>query len=122
VLKARCETIVKMPTNSKKLKIGLTSKTELLPGIIIAGNLTLQILPYSTHTYLLRTRKPMCDESFRTNYVFKVQKAMKTKTLEGDYYSQAFINLTRIEESNWTDVESSDEKLWDSDCYYDEIF
>lgn len=30
VLKARCVTIVKMPTNSKELKVGLISKTELL--------------------------------------------------------------------------------------------
>jgi hypothetical protein len=40
LLKARCETIVKMPTNSNELKVGLISKTELLPGIIIAETLT----------------------------------------------------------------------------------
>ena len=36
VLKARCETVVKVPTNSEELKIGLIRKTELLPGIIMA--------------------------------------------------------------------------------------
>ena len=39
-LKARCETVVKVPTNSKELKVGLISKTELLPGIIMAETLT----------------------------------------------------------------------------------
>ena len=38
VLKARCETVVKVPTNSEELKIGLIRKTELLPGIIMAEN------------------------------------------------------------------------------------
>jgi hypothetical protein len=36
VLKARCETVVKVPTNSEELKVGLISKTELLSGIILA--------------------------------------------------------------------------------------
>jgi hypothetical protein len=40
VLKARCETVVKVPTNSKELKVGLISKTELLPGIIMAETIT----------------------------------------------------------------------------------
>ena len=40
VLKARCETVVKVPTNSEELKIGLISKTELLPGIIMAETQT----------------------------------------------------------------------------------
>jgi len=40
VLKARCETVVKVPTNSEQLKTGLISKTELLPGVIIAETLT----------------------------------------------------------------------------------
>ena len=40
VLKARCETIVKMPTTSRELKVGLLKKTELLPGIIMAETLT----------------------------------------------------------------------------------
>jgi len=40
VLKARCETVVKVPTNSEELKTGLVSKTELLPGVIIAETLT----------------------------------------------------------------------------------
>jgi hypothetical protein len=35
VLKAMCETVVKVPTNSEELKVGLISKTELLPGIIM---------------------------------------------------------------------------------------
>jgi hypothetical protein len=35
VLKARCETVVKFPTNSEELKVGLISK-QLLPGIIMA--------------------------------------------------------------------------------------
>jgi hypothetical protein len=39
VLKARCETVVKVPTNSEELKVGLISKTELLPGIIMAETL-----------------------------------------------------------------------------------
>ena len=34
VLKARCETVVKVTTNSKELKVGLISKTELLPGTV----------------------------------------------------------------------------------------
>lgn len=38
VLKARCET--KVPTNSGELKVRLISKTELLPGIIMAETLT----------------------------------------------------------------------------------
>jgi hypothetical protein len=40
VLKARCETVVKLPTNAEELRVGLISKTELLPGIIIAETLT----------------------------------------------------------------------------------
>jgi hypothetical protein len=39
-LKARCETVVKLSTNSEELKVGLVSKTELLPGIIMAETLT----------------------------------------------------------------------------------
>jgi hypothetical protein len=35
VLKASCETVVKVPTNSEELKVGLISKTELLPGIVM---------------------------------------------------------------------------------------
>lgn len=31
VLKVRCKTVVKVPTNSKELKTGLISKIELLP-------------------------------------------------------------------------------------------
>jgi hypothetical protein len=40
VLKARCETVVKVPTKSEELRVGLISKTELLPGIIMAETLT----------------------------------------------------------------------------------
>ena len=40
VLKGTCETVVKVPTNSEELKIGLISKTELLPEIIMAEALT----------------------------------------------------------------------------------
>jgi hypothetical protein len=40
VLKHRCETIVKMPTDSKELKVGLIKRTELLPGIVMAETLT----------------------------------------------------------------------------------
>ena len=40
VLKVRCETVVKVPTNSEELKTGLITKTELLPGVIIAETLT----------------------------------------------------------------------------------
>jgi len=40
ILKVRCETVVKVPTNSEELKTGLISKTELLPGVIIAETLT----------------------------------------------------------------------------------
>ena len=40
ILKARCETVVKVPTNSEYLKTGLISKTELLSGVIIAETLT----------------------------------------------------------------------------------
>ena len=40
VLKARCDTVVKVPTNSEELKIGFIRKTELLPGIIMAETLT----------------------------------------------------------------------------------
>jgi len=40
ILKARCETVVKVPTKSKELKVGLISKTELLPGVIMAETLT----------------------------------------------------------------------------------
>lgn len=40
VLKARCETVVKVPANLEELKIGLISKTELLPGIVMAETLT----------------------------------------------------------------------------------
>jgi hypothetical protein len=40
VLEARCETVVKVPTNSEELKVGLISKTELLPGNIMADTLT----------------------------------------------------------------------------------
>jgi len=40
VLKARCESVVKVPMNSEELKTGLISKTELLPGVIIAETLT----------------------------------------------------------------------------------
>jgi hypothetical protein len=36
VLKASCETVVKVLTNSEELKVGLISKTELLPGIVMA--------------------------------------------------------------------------------------
>jgi hypothetical protein len=39
VLKARCETVVRVPTNSAELKTGLISKTELLPGIYMAETL-----------------------------------------------------------------------------------
>lgn len=41
VLKARCETIVKVPTNSEEQKSGLISKTELLPGIFMAETVTI---------------------------------------------------------------------------------
>jgi hypothetical protein len=40
VLKARCETVVKVPTTSEELKVGLISKTELLLGIIVAETRT----------------------------------------------------------------------------------
>jgi hypothetical protein len=40
VLIARCETVVKVPTTSEEIKVGLVSKTELLPGIIMAETLT----------------------------------------------------------------------------------
>jgi hypothetical protein len=40
ILKARCETVVKVPINSKELKVGLISKTELLPEILMAEALT----------------------------------------------------------------------------------
>ena len=40
ILKARCETVVKVPIKSKELKVGLISKTELLPGVIMAETLT----------------------------------------------------------------------------------
>jgi hypothetical protein len=40
VLKASCETVVKVSTNSEELKVGLVSKMELLPGIIMAETLT----------------------------------------------------------------------------------
>lgn len=40
VLKASCEIVVKVPTNSEELKAGLISKTELLPGIVMADTLT----------------------------------------------------------------------------------
>jgi len=36
VLKASCETVVKVPTNSEELKVGLISKTGLLAGIVMA--------------------------------------------------------------------------------------
>ena len=36
----RCETVVKLPTNSEELKAGLISKTELISGIIMAETLT----------------------------------------------------------------------------------
>ena len=34
ILKARCETVVKVPIKSKELKFGLIRKTELLPGVM----------------------------------------------------------------------------------------
>jgi len=36
----RCETVVKVPTNSEELKVGLISKTELILGIIMAETIT----------------------------------------------------------------------------------
>jgi hypothetical protein len=39
VLKARCETVVKGHINSEELKVGLISKTELLPEIVMAETL-----------------------------------------------------------------------------------
>lgn len=36
VLKPRCETVVRVPTNSEELATGLISKTELLPGVDMA--------------------------------------------------------------------------------------
>ena len=37
---ARCETVVRMPTHSEELKFWLISKTESLPGIVMAASLT----------------------------------------------------------------------------------
>jgi len=39
VLKASCETVFKVPTNSEELKVGSISKTELLSGIVMAETL-----------------------------------------------------------------------------------
>ena len=36
VLKARCVTVVEVPTNSEERKVRLISKTELLPIIVMA--------------------------------------------------------------------------------------
>jgi hypothetical protein len=41
VLKAMCETVVKVCTNLEELNTGLISKTELLPGIYMAETLTI---------------------------------------------------------------------------------
>jgi hypothetical protein len=41
VLKARCETVVKVPTNTKELKTGVIRKTELSPGVVMAETLTI---------------------------------------------------------------------------------
>jgi hypothetical protein len=40
ILKARCETVVKVPIKSEELKVRLISKTELLPGVMMAKTLT----------------------------------------------------------------------------------
>lgn len=40
VLKPRCETVVRVSTNSEELGTGLISKTELLPGVVMAETLT----------------------------------------------------------------------------------
>ena len=39
-LKASCETVVKVPTNTEELKVRLVSKTELLPGIVMDETVT----------------------------------------------------------------------------------
>jgi hypothetical protein len=41
VLKAECETVVKVPTNAKELKTGVISKAELSPGVVMAETLTI---------------------------------------------------------------------------------
>jgi len=52
ILKARCERAVKVPTKSKELKVGLISKTELLPGVIMAENCSEERrLPYQHLEY-----------------------------------------------------------------------
>jgi hypothetical protein len=40
ILKAKCETVLKVPMKSKDLKVGLISKTELLPGVCMAETLS----------------------------------------------------------------------------------
>jgi hypothetical protein len=40
ILKPRSETIVKLPASADELRVGLISKTELLPGIVMAETLT----------------------------------------------------------------------------------
>jgi hypothetical protein len=41
ILKPRCETIVRLRTRSKELESGLINRTEIAPGIITAGTLTI---------------------------------------------------------------------------------
>ena len=50
VLKAMCETVVKVLTHSGELKFWLISKTELLPGFVMAETLTV-VLGWISYQY-----------------------------------------------------------------------